>query len=117
MGNSCAIIDKSVKKGIEDSFKSFMVKCFNKGPSLAKVYMSENCITIYCKNFLTPLEKNLTNDTYGECLIEASRKRILHDKKIELLRIVDDNIGVNVTSLYIDFNVFDDSLCCVFITE
>ena len=50
-------------------------------------------------------------------MIEASRKRILHDKKIELLRIVDDKIDSKVINFYIDFNVFDDSLCCVFITE
>ena len=38
----------------------------------------------------------------------VSRKRILQNKEVEFLRIVEDNIGVNVTSLYIDFNVFDD---------
>ncbi|NMB27855.1 MAG: DUF2294 family protein [Tissierellia bacterium] len=117
MGNSCEVLDKSVKKSIEDSFKSFMAECFNKGPSLAKAYISGNCITIYGKNFLTPLEKNLKNDTYGECLIQVSRKRILNDKKVDFLRIVDDKIGSKVINFYIDFNVLDDSLCCVFITE
>ncbi len=57
-----------------------MAKYFDKGPSLARVYTSENCITIYCKDILTPMEKNLTEDICGEYLIQASRKRILHSK-------------------------------------
>ena len=117
MGSSCEVIDKRIKKGIEDSFKSFMAKYFDKGPGLARVYTSENCITIHCKDILTPMEKNLTEDICGEYLIQASRKRILHNKKSELLKIVDDNINAKVSSFYMDLNIFDDSLCCAFIIE
>ncbi|MCF6462349.1 MULTISPECIES: Na-translocating system protein MpsC family protein [Bacillota] len=117
MDNSCRAIDNGVKKDIEDSFKSFMAKYFDKGPSLARVYTSENCITIHCKDILTPLEKNLTGDICGEYLIQASRKRILHNTKAELLKIVDNNIDAKVSSFYMDLNIFDDSLCCAFIIE
>mgnify|MGYP001049816738 CR=1 FL=1 len=117
MASSCGIMDKRVKKNIEDSFKSFMAKYFNKGPGLARVYTSENCITIHCKDILTPLEKNLVGDIYGEYLIQASRKRILYNKKAELLKIIDNNIDTKVSSFYMDLNIFDDSLCCAFIIE
>ncbi len=61
-------------KGIEDSFKSFMAKYFDKGPSLARVYTSENCITIYCKDILTPMEKKF-NRRYMWRIFDTSLKK------------------------------------------
>lgn len=117
MGNRYVARIKNSRKGIEDAFKSFMARYFNKGPRLARVYIIENCIIVYCKEFLTQLEKNLINDKCGEYLIHASRKKIIQNNKEEFLNIVKYNYEGNVGSFYIDFNIFNDSLCCVFLVD
>ncbi len=51
-----------------------MAKYFDKGPSLARVYTSENCITIYCKDILTPMEKKF-NRRYMWRIFDTSLKK------------------------------------------
>ena len=105
------------KKVIEDSFKSFMSKYFGRGPSLAKAFIVENCITIYCKDFLTPLEKNVQEVKDGEMLIKISRKRIIDNHEAEFLDIINGNFGRTVSSYYLDFNVKNNSIACVFMLD
>lgn len=106
---------KNSRKGIEDAFKSFMARYFNKGPRLAKVYIMDDCVVVYCKDFLTPLEKNLADDKYGEYLIKASRQRVIENNEADFLNIARQNYKEDIDKFYIDFNIDDDSLCCVFI--
>lgn len=116
MGNSVVGVERRIKKRIEDSFKAFMSKHFSRGPGLVKVYAIENCITIYCKNILTPLEKKLfIEDKEGELLIKSFREKLILNNEVEFLNMVNDSIDTTISSYYIDFNIKDDSLACVFI--
>lgn len=116
MGDSCVAVGKHNKKRIEDSFKAFMYKHYSRGPGLVKVYAIENCITIYCKDILTSLEKKLfIEDEEGETMVKSFRGKIIVNNEAEFLNIVSDNIDVRVNSYYIDFNIEDNSLACVFI--
>jgi len=108
---------KSLKKNIEDSFKSFMAKHFNKGPLLAKVYMVDNCITIYCKEVLTPLEKNIVRENLGEYYVQIFRKKLSYSSGDILIGMIEQKTGRKVNTFFIDCNAVDDSLCCVFIME
>jgi len=114
MGNSYVSRIKNSRKVIEDGFKSFMARYFNKGPRLAKVYITNDCVIVYCEEFLTVLEKNLTDDEYGQSLIQTSRKKIIQSHEAEFLDIVRQNYKEDISRFYIDFNIGDDSLCCVF---
>lgn len=115
MEDDYATIIKDSKKGIEDSVKSFMSKYYSRGPGLAKVFMNNDCVTIYCKDFLTSLEMNLLEDKDGEALIRMFREKIIYNNETEFINIVNSNIETGTNKFYIDFNIKDNSLACVFI--
>ncbi len=116
--NGCISGIKNSRKAVEDGFKSFMARYFSKGPRLTKVYTIEDCmIVVYCKEFLTPLEKNLINDEHGCHLMQILRERIIQNHIVEFLNIVRQNYKGNINKFYLDFNIADDSLCCVFMLE
>lgn len=115
--NGCIAIERNAKKLIEDSFKAFMAKHFSRGPGLAKVFVASNCITIYCKDILTTLEKNLADVERGEQLVKLSREKIIRNNEAEFMNIINDNVKADVDSYYIDFDIKDNSLACVFIVN
>lgn len=109
------INQKKICKCIEDSFKSFMSKYFNKGPSLAKAYLLDDIVIIFCKDFLTTLEKNLAKNDAGEYYVYMLRRKLSEDLREELFKIVEIQSGYKVKDFYIDYRVSENSLCCVFI--
>lgn len=110
-------IKKSSKKLIEDSFKAFMSKHYSRGPRLAKVFITDNCITIHCKDILTSMEKNLLKDKDGELLIKIYGEKMIRNNESEFVNIINENIESTVSSYYVDFNIKNNSLACVFILD
>ena len=112
-----AIRNKKIKKEIEDSFKSFMAKYFDKGPRYAKVYIVDDCITIYCKDFLTVLEKSLSKGDFGNYYVKLVREKVSENYSSLMMKMIYDITGLKVKNFYLDCNAIDNSLCCAFILE
>jgi len=50
-------------------------------------------------------------------LIKISRKRIIDNHEAEFLDIINGNFGRTVSSYYLDFNVKNNSIACVFMLD
>ena len=114
MEKSYCVDKRKVGKCIEDSFKSFMSKYFGKGPRLARAYLVEDIVIIYCEDFLTTLEKNYAKDEKSQCYVHIMRRKMSEDYREEILRIVESQTGYEIKDIYVDYKVSKNSLCCVF---
>lgn len=104
----------NAKRHIEDSFKSFMSKYFSRGPGVVKGYIIEDVVLVYCEDFLTTLEKNLAKDEIGQCYVQIIRKKISDEYGDFLVDMIETSVGQDVKAFYLDCNVANNSLCCVF---
>ena len=50
-------------------------------------------------------------------LIKISRKRIIDNHEAEFLDIINGNFGRTVSSYYLDLNVKNNSIACVFMLD
>lgn len=48
-------------------------------------------------------------------MIKSFREKLILNNEVEFLNMVNDSIDTTISSYYIDFNIKDDSLACVFI--
>lgn len=107
----------SLRKEIEDCFKSFMAKNFNKGPRLAKVITSDDYAIVYCKDYLTPLEKNVAVDDEGKYYIKMIRRKIVNEYKDMIKKEIEEKTNRKISKIYFDCDIEDDSLCCTMFFE
>lgn len=97
-----------MKKGIEDYYKSWVRKCFQKGVRDARVYMGPDTIVIIGIEVLSFMELSIIDDQYSKQVVAYSRRKAV-DKNWPVLKqnielILEREIDMYFVDLDVDAN-------------
>ena len=106
-----------IRKELEDYFKSWMHKYFQKGIKQAKVIMAENTIIIFGMEFLTLVEQSIIDDDYSKQLIIQTRKKVSDKNMMVLKQNIELISGAKLESVFMDFSIETNTLCMVFVMD
>lgn len=104
-----------IRKGIEDYYKTWVKKYFQKGVKDAYVYIGADCIVIVGVEIFSFMELSIIDDAYSKQLASYSKRKIA-DKNYEVLK---ENIELianrKIDKYYMDFDVDANTSCITFI--
>lgn len=81
---------------------------FGKGPESIFVTMSRPYVTIYLRNFLTPMEQALIDEKH-ELTVEETRDKLMHRLTPELKELIKNVSGMEITEFYYDWTLANAS--------
>ncbi len=100
---------KSKTKGqmeadISIAFTRFEKDQLGRGPNEAHTFIIHDMLLIRLKGVLTPAEVALAKDSEGAQLIKQTRMRLIESTRSLIEQIVQEIIGVKVTTLHTDIS-------------
>ncbi len=101
-----------IKKGIEDCYKSWVKRIFQKGVRDAKVYMGTDCIVIIGIEVLSFMEMSIIEDIYSKQVVAYSRRKAVDKNYSVLKKNIELISGREISSYYMDFDV-DANVSCM----
>lgn len=105
------------KKEIEDYFKSWAHKNFQKGVKDATVYLYDDILVIIGVEVLTFTEISIIDDEYSKQVVQFTRKKVI-SKNYEVLKSNLELIcGKKIRQYYTDINFEKNALCMAFIFD
>ncbi|MGL4484107.1 MAG: Na-translocating system protein MpsC family protein [Anaerovoracaceae bacterium] len=110
--NAVDSISRRQKKEIEDYYKSWVHKNFQKGIKDVKVLISDNNIVILGFEFLTFVEQSILDNDYSKQVISYTRKKIFSKNFPMLKQNIELIMKREVTLSFVEFNT-DINLSCV----
>ncbi|WP_417898218.1 Na-translocating system protein MpsC family protein [Bacillus haimaensis] len=81
---------------------------FGKGPESIFVTISRPYITIYLRNFLTPMEQALINEKH-ELTVEETRDKLMQRLAPELKELIKNVSGMEINEFYYDWTLANAS--------
>ena len=106
-----------MKKEIEDFFKSWLRKYFQKGLRTVRVTIADRVIVICGDDFLTVVEQSITDDDYSRQLIIQTRKKVAEKNYPVLKQNLKLITGSEVEHLYLDFSIDTNTLCMTIVMK
>jgi len=104
------IINK-MKKEIEDYYKSWVHKTFQKGLKNAKVYLHKEIVILIGYEFLTYMEQALSDDDYSKQAILHTRRKLSEKFYPVLKQNIELITGREVIHIFVDFSVEENVSC------
>ena len=89
---------------ISAAMTKFEKEHFGRGPEEANTYIIKDMILIRLKGVLTPAEEKLAGDAEGAQLIKQMRRRLIESSRPLLEQIIQNIIGLNISSLHTDIS-------------
>jgi len=89
---------------ISSSITKFEKEYLGRGPEEANTYIIKDMILIRLKGVLTPAEQKLAGDNEGAQLIKQMRRRLIESSRPLLEEIIQNIIGLKITSLHTDIS-------------
>ena len=89
---------------ISSAITKFEKEYLGRGPKEANTYIIKDMILIRLKGVLTPAEQKLAGDNEGAQLIKQMRRRLIESSRPLLEKIIENIIGLNITSLHTDIS-------------
>lgn len=102
---------KKIKKEIEDFFKSWIRKSYQKGVKDVKVTIAGNVIVLLGIDFLTLVELSITGDDYSKQLIVQTRKKVAEKNLPVLTQNAELIAGSKVQYIFLDFSMDNNIMC------
>lgn len=81
---------------------------FGKGPEAVSIYLSNQCIVLHLKNFLSPVEKFLLSQE-EEQAFRYTRELIMKSMLPELRNFIIGELNLKVVDLYYDWGIYNAS--------
>lgn len=106
-----------IKKSIEDYYKSWVRKSFQKGVRDAKVYMGMDCLVIMGYDVLSFMELSIIDDAYSKQVVAYSRKKAASKNYAVLKQNIEEISGREVEAYYMDLDVDSNISCMTFILK
>lgn len=106
-----------MKKEIEDFFKSWLRKYFQKGLRTVRVTIADRVIVICGDDFLTVVEQSITDDDYSRQLIIQTRKKVAEKNYPVLKQNLELITGGEIEHIYLDFSIDTDTLCMTIVMK
>lgn len=105
------------KKEIEDYFKSWAHKNFQKGVKDAVIYLYDDILVIIGIEILSFTELSIIDDEYSKQVIQFTRKKVI-SKNYEVLKSnLELLCGKTIAAYYTDINFERNVLCMAFVFE
>lgn len=106
-----------MKKSIEDYYKSWVRKSFQKGVRDAKLYMGADCFVIIGYEVLSFMELSIVDDAYSKQVVSYSRKKAADKNYAVLKQNIEELSGREIESYYMDIDVDANISCMTFILK
>lgn len=106
-----------MKKEIEDFFKSWLRKYFQKGLRTVRVTIADRVIVICGDDFLTVVEQSITDDDYSRQLVIQTRKKVAEKNYPVLKQNLELITGSEIEHIYLDFSIDTNTLCMTIIMK
>jgi uncharacterized protein YbcI len=106
-----------MKKEIEDFFKSWLRKYFQKGLRTVRVTIADRVIVICCDDFLTVVEQSITDDDYSRQLVIQTRKKVAEKNYPVLKQNLELITGIEIEHIYLDFSIDTNTLCMTIVMK
>lgn len=106
-----------IKKSIEDYYKSWFKKIFERGVRDAKIYLELDCIVIIGFDVLSIMELSTIDDAYSKQVVAYSRRKVI-DKNFEVLKTNIELISNRkIKNYFVDLDVESNIICMTIILE
>lgn len=89
---------------ISSAITKFEKEHLGRGPEEANTFIIKDMILIRLKGVLTPAEEKLAGDNEGAQLIKQIRRRLIESSRPLLEKIIENIIGLKITSLHTDIS-------------
>ena len=106
-----------MKKEIEDFFKSWLRKYFQKGLRTVRVTIADRVIVICGDDFLTVVEQSITDDDYSRQLVIQTRKKVAEKNYPVLKQNLELITGSEIEHIYLDFSIDTNTLCMTIVMK
>lgn len=106
-----------IKKSIEDYYKSWMKKSFQKGVRDARVYIGVDIIVIIGIEVLSFMELSIVDDQYSKQVVAYSRKKAIDKNYPVLKQNIELIINREIDSYYTDIDIESNTACMTLILK
>lgn len=93
-----------VEAEISAAITQFEKEHLGRGPNESKTFIVQDMVLIRLKGVLTPAEEQLATELEGARLIKQMRMRLIESSRSELVRIIEEKTGAQVTTVHADIS-------------
>lgn len=104
-----------IRKSIEDYYKSWIKKNFQKGVRDARVYMGDDCLVIIGYEVLSFMELSIIDDAYSKQVVSYTRRKAVDKNYAVLKQNLEMLSEREIESYYMDLDVDANISCMTFI--
>lgn len=106
-----------MRKEVEDFYKSWVRKNFQKGLRDAKVKIMGNIVVIIGVEFLTYVEQSILDDEYSKQAVAHTRRKLVEKFFPVLKQNLELILLQEITCYFVDFSMDDNISCMTIICE
>jgi uncharacterized protein YbcI len=106
-----------MRKEVEDYYKSWVHKNFQKGLKDAKVSFSGNLVIIMGSEFLTYVEQSILDDDYSIQAVAHTRRKLVNKFFPILKQNLELILNQKILCYFVDFSMENNLSCMVILCE
>lgn len=106
-----------MRKEVEDYYKSWVHKNFQKGLRDAKVIITGNLVVIIGVEFLTYVEQSILDDEYSKQAVAHTRRKLVAKFFPVLKQNLELILSQKIAYYFVDFSMDDNMSCMTILCE
>ncbi|MCX6040464.1 MAG: DUF2294 domain-containing protein [Caldilinea sp.] len=106
-----------IEAAINSAITKFEREILGRGPKEARVFIVHDLVVVRLKGILSPGEQQLAREPGGIDLIKQMRTRLVESFAHELCHLVEEQVGIAVTSMHADISTRSGERVFVFTLE
>lgn len=93
-----------IEADISSAITQFEKDHLGRGPKESRSFVIHDMVLVRLKGVLTPAEEKLAKDNDGAQLIKQVRMRLIESSRSQLIEIIQQNTGAEVTTVHADIS-------------
>ncbi len=106
-----------MRKEVEDYYKSWFHKNFQKGLRDAKVIITGNLVVIIGMDFLTYVEQSIIDDEYSKQAVAHTRRKLVEKFFPVLKQNLELILSQKISYYFVDFSMDSNMSCMTILCE